>query len=55
MIPRPSYKELSSKLQQASELVAQGLISIFESAVIVTDAIVLGYSFQLEFDSIFQE
>ena len=55
MITRPSHKELSSKLQQASELVAQGLISILEPAVIVTDAIELGYSFQLEFDSIFQE
>lgn len=55
MTPRPSHKELSNKLHQASELAAQGSISILDPSVIVTDAIELGYSFQLEFDSIFQE
>lgn len=55
MNPRPTHKELSNKIRLAGSLLDSGAISILEPAVILADAMELGYSFDKEFSSIFQE
>jgi hypothetical protein len=54
MNPRPTHKELSSKLKHAISLVTSGSVSILEPDVILADAIELGYSFE-DFHSIIEE
>lgn len=55
MNSRPSHKEISKRLRQAIELVAEGSVSILEPNVILADSIELGYSFSLEFNPIIEE
>ena len=52
---RPTYKELANKIKLAVTLFASGAFSILEPGVILNDAMELGYSFEKEFSSIFQE
>jgi len=55
MTVRPSHRELSKKLRDATALLRKGFVTILEPDVIIADAFELGYSFKKEFNSIFQE
>ncbi len=55
MTVRPSHRELSRKLRDATALLRKGFVTILEPDVIIADAFELGYSFKKEFNSIVQE